>query len=775
MIKERARAAGAVVALLLAATVASRLCESQTPDASSKHFQQQIDEGVELRRAHRTRQSIATLESALADARARNAVHDQLTALRYLALSYRQVPDLPHVLALRLQALDLIRANSKSFNQPFDEEPWALDAVAGAYLLLNRLGDAVQYARQAVDTMTPHAAAIGPVGSGRIRQFLGQLLLLSGNLEESEKYLRLAYDDFEARLNQTGQSGPNTIAEYQFELGVLRWMERLFVAQGRYEDALEITERSRERTMSGVLQLPSTNAGRTLSVMETKAIARQFATTVVVYSVVYALDPDLLLEFSDFVDIPATAVYIWVISPEGSVGFRKVDLQSPGVSLGDLIADARLSIGARGRGAAVGTPTRPSALVTNGTYPALQSLNRILVDPIMALLPKAPDALVMILPQDLLYLVPFAALQDQAGQFLVTRYASFVNYSVAALPYESALLAGATSAARGVLIVGNPAMPSLPRKPGGPPERLPPLPESEKEARAIATYFQATALLGERASKNAIVSRMPSARIVHFATHGIVDRNPDQAQYFDSLAFAPTDGDSGFLTAREIVRMHLAAELAVLSACDTADGKPTGDGVLGLSSAFLAAGVPSVIVAQWSIPDAPTSLLMQTFYDRLLHGLDKARALQQAMLSTMQQHPDPGSWAAFSLFGAPAVAAHVTAIAGDSHPSAAGGFSQLAIPLPSNVQDFIEDDRDHDSGPSASYRTNMTIGQILDFYRDSYRKRGLTEDLPLTDVGKGTASMVMRDSGPFEFVVQIQDMNSDSGTHYVSVRYERRR
>ena len=55
----------------------------------------------------------------------------------------------------------------------------------------------------------------------------------------------------------------------------------------------------------------------------------------------------------------------------------------------------------------------------------------------------------------------------------------------------------------------------------------------------------------------------------------------------------------------------------VLSACDTADGKPTGDGVLGLSSAFLVAGVPSVVVAQWSIPDAPTALLMHAFYRKL--------------------------------------------------------------------------------------------------------------------------------------------------------------
>ena len=261
-------------------------------------------------------------------------------------------------------------------------------------------------------------------------------------------------------------------------------------------------------------------------------------------------------------------------------------------------------------------------------------MHRILIEPIADLLPASTDSSLMLLPQDLLYLVPFAALQDQSGDFLVMRHALSVNYSVAALPFELELLRHA-SAGRGVLVVGNPKMPSFPLKPGGVPMPLPALPEAEREARDISALFRADALLGQAATKEAVVARMPTARIVHFATHGIMDPNANQAQYLNSLALAPGDGDNGFLAAREIDKMHLAAELVVLSACDTANGKPTGDGVLGFSSAFLAAGVPSVVVAQWSIPDAPTALLMRTFYDQLLHGRDKASALQQAMLGVM--------------------------------------------------------------------------------------------------------------------------------------------
>ncbi len=77
----------------------------------------------------------------------------------------------------------------------------------------------------------------------------------------------------------------------------------------------------------------------------------------------------------------------------------------------------------------------------------------------------------------------------------------------------------------------------------------------------------------------------------------------------------------------------------------------TGDGVIGLSRSLISAGVPSVIVSLWSVPDAPTSELMKEFYQNLQHNPDKAQALRQAMLSTIKQYPSPRDWAAFTLIG----------------------------------------------------------------------------------------------------------------------------
>ncbi len=129
----------------------------------------------------------------------------------------------------------------------------------------------------------------------------------------------------------------------------------------------------------------------------------------------------------------------------------------------------------------------------------------------------------------------------------------------------------------------------------------------------------------------------------------------DNQQGLDSaIALAP-DGtgeiNDGLLTAAEIAQMQLNAELVVLSACNTGQGRITGDGVIGLSRALITAGVPSVLVSLWSVPDAPTAELMSEFYRQLQQTGNKAQSLRQAMLITKAKHPNPRDWAAFTLIG----------------------------------------------------------------------------------------------------------------------------
>ncbi len=261
--------------------------------------------------------------------------------------------------------------------------------------------------------------------------------------------------------------------------------------------------------------------------------------------------------------------------------------------------------------------------------------------------------------------MPFAALQDPQGKYLIEKHTIITapSIQVLALTHQKQQSLGfklgssaqnppKVTVPRNVVVVGNPVMPFM----GTPPQQLDNLPGAEEEAKEVAQLFGTQAITGKVATKEAILKLLPQAQLIHFATHGIFDSvqglESALAEGFGgAIALAPAGKDSGWLTANEILDLKLNAELAVLSACETGRGEITGDGVIGLSGSLISAGVSSVIVSLWSVPDAPTSELMKEFYQNLQHNPDKAQALRQAMLSTIKQYPSPRDWAAFTLIG----------------------------------------------------------------------------------------------------------------------------
>jgi CHAT domain-containing protein len=118
-----------------------------------------------------------------------------------------------------------------------------------------------------------------------------------------------------------------------------------------------------------------------------------------------------------------------------------------------------------------------------------------------------------------------------------------------------------------------------------------------------------------------------------------------------AIALAPAGRDDGLLTASEIFDLNLNAKLVVLSACDTGKGRVTGDGVIGLSRAWIAAGVPSAIVSLREVPDEQTSALMLAFYQNWQKQPNVAIALRRATLTIMKEFPDPRDWGAFIAIG----------------------------------------------------------------------------------------------------------------------------
>ncbi|WP_427159847.1 CHAT domain-containing tetratricopeptide repeat protein [Aliinostoc sp. HNIBRCY26] len=145
-------------------------------------------------------------------------------------------------------------------------------------------------------------------------------------------------------------------------------------------------------------------------------------------------------------------------------------------------------------------------------------------------------------------------------------------------------------------------------------------------------------------------------RIIHFATHGILNsKNPELSGIVLSLFDRQGTPQNGFLRLHDIFNLNLKADLVVLSACQTGLGKEIkGEGVVGLTRGFMYAGSPRVVVSLWSVEDQATSELIQTFYQQMLQAkLKPAAALRNAQIAIWrkQKYAAPYYWAAFTLQG----------------------------------------------------------------------------------------------------------------------------
>jgi len=451
---------------------------------------------------------------------------------------------------------------------------------------------------------------------------------------------------WESMRQMLGSNDADKVSIFEEQARTYKLLQEVRVAQNNPIAALEIAERGRARAFVDLLTQPlsSGSANPVITAAPNQKQIRQIAkaqnATLVQYSIIY---DEFQIQGKEVGR--ESALYIWVIQPTGEITFRQVDLkplwQKHNASLASLIIGNQefLAVGSRN---SIGS-TQPQ--------PDLPTLHQLLIEPIASLLPKDPNAHVIFIPQGALFQVPFPALQDASGTYLIEKHTILTAPSIQVLDLtrqQRQKLAQKHSHSDRALVLGNPTMPSVSSYLGAPKQQLSALPGAEAEARAIARLLKTQAITGAQGTKAEIVQKMPQASIIHLATHGLLD---DVHGLGSAIALAPSGSDDGLLTAEEIFDMKLQANLVVLSACNTGFGRITGDGVIGLSRSLISAGVPSVIVSLWAVPDARTSELMQSFYQNLQNNPDKAQALRQAMLTTMKTHPQPRNWAAFTLIG----------------------------------------------------------------------------------------------------------------------------
>ena len=361
-------------------------------------------------------------------------------------------------------------------------------------------------------------------------------------------------------------------------------------------------------------------------------------------------------------------LFIWAVAPDGSVQARRVSV--PQGRLIELIRETSpIPEKTTKDPAPVIVMRGDSTMPVRAARPvAWRALYDLLIQPIRAVLPQTPGALLTIVPQGPLLNLSFAALQNARGRYLLEDYALHYAPAGAVLQY-TAPKKRADARTGPMLLVADPALPKLTTLD----RPLPRLPGARGEAAQIARLVPArrlTVLQDDNASENLTRENVADKAVLHFATHAIVS---DDDPFASFLALGPAAGGTsadGRLTSQEVYGLDLEADLVVLSACRSAGGSVTGDGISAFARAFIYAGTASLVASLWDVADEPTNRLLPHFYKSWLAGASKSRALRDAQLRLLRDlragrvtlntpaglvaiPEHPVFWAGFALFGEP--------------------------------------------------------------------------------------------------------------------------
>lgn len=304
------------------------------------------------------------------------------------------------------------------------------------------------------------------------------------------------------------------------------------------------------------------------------------------------------------------------------------------------------------------------------------SLSRMLLGPVAD---RLGDRRLVIVADGALHYLPFAALPDgSSGDLLIDRHEIVNLPSASVLATQRRDLAGRPPAPRTVVVFADPvfdagdsrlARTQLATGSKRPAERgsgagefpaLPRLPSTRLEAERIAALVppeQALVALDFRAAREPVLGgELQPFRIVHFATHGVIDA---QTPALSGLVLSRVGEDGkareGFLSLNDVYNLQLGADLVVLSGCETALGREIrGEGLVGLTQGFFYAGAARVVASLWRVQDRATAELMGRFYAAMLReGKTPAAALREAQLAVRRERRwrDPYYWSAFVLQG----------------------------------------------------------------------------------------------------------------------------
>ncbi len=481
-----------------------------------------------------------------------------------------------------------------------------------------------------------------PSSEARANHNLGlSFFKLNNHLRSEEAFIRAIsiYSELQAKLGRDEWK----ISIFEQQSRTYNELQDNYLITGEIEKALEVCERGRARSLFDLcssrlgLSGEAFNEKKNITLVDIQEVAQRENRSFVYFSSlsgkslhVWVVKGNALygknIELSD---IKGTHVKILpFLAEEGSqrsliadyLPFR-IDLSSLGAGTNQLTKEEKLD---------------PNALLSEG----LEKLYQTLIAPIDKWLEG--ESLTIITDASMRD-VPFAALYKngpKGREYLIDKYTVSMAPSVGIFDLLHQLKPAKDGSA---LVVADPAIVG---------ERLS---GAKSEGEALAQKATSPKLLSEEeATVKAVIEAASDASILHFACHGSADARINRDSVFEG-ALCLTDGKGGkeMLYADEIQKLNLKADLVFLSACQTGKGALRREGVIGLSRAFLGAGVPSVIATHWGISDHTTQEIVQDFYTNFLESkMSKAEALRQTMLKQRKAHPDkPYLWGGFFLVG----------------------------------------------------------------------------------------------------------------------------
>jgi CHAT domain-containing protein len=378
------------------------------------------------------------------------------------------------------------------------------------------------------------------------------------------------------------------------------------VSQHRTDEALGIATLTRAQTLIEGLRLRPPKAGW-MSADWSSAAARDHATILTYW-------------------LGTHHSYLWAIPPSGHAHFFTLPPQGEIDPIAKSYAEAVLG------------PRDPlSASNEDGAR-----LFEILVKPALKLIPKGSR--VVIVPDGSLFGLNFETLpvESPSPHYWIDDV-TVINASSPVLVAEG--LPAKPSAHGKLLLIGDPIPPD---------PDFPALPHAATEIGDIERHFpqdDTTVVTGKNATPEAYLDSQPAKfSYIHFAAHG----TSSETTPLESAVILSRQGESFKLYGRDVVKLPLRGALVTISACQGIGSRNySGEGLVGLSWAFLRAGARAVIAALWEVDDASTATLMDHLYEQLSRGVAPAEALRNAKLMLLHSgtvYEKPFYWGPFQYY-----------------------------------------------------------------------------------------------------------------------------